>query len=248
MYTEPILEITLYDVFFIGGLLAALYVLSLYTSKKKMPSAVLNFYLNLTVAAMAGGFLSAFLFQAVYNFFDYGVFEFKGITFLGGLIGGAAIFLLGYKLFAKEREKEYFSLVLNAAPCCIFIAHGLGRIGCFFAGCCHGIETESFLGVYFPVHHAKMYPTQLFEAAFLFVMFGVTSYLFFKDKKINLIIYLMSYGVFRFLIEFLRGDDARGKFIFSFLSPSQTWSIVMILIGGVLLYFQLRKKREHKGS
>jgi len=248
MYPKPIFEITLYDIFFVGGLLAALYILSLYTSRKKMPGAVQNFYINLTIAAMAAGYLSAFLFQAVYNFFDYGRFEFKGITFLGGLIGGAAVFLLGYKLFAGEKEREYFPMVMEVAPCAILLGHGLGRIGCFFAGCCHGIETDSFLGVYFPVHRAKMYPTQLFEAAFLFIMFGVTSYLFFKEKKGNLIVYLSSYGIFRFLIEFMRGDDSRGQFIFSFLSPSQTWSIVMIIVAGVLLYFSLRKKGEQKSS
>ena len=183
MYPDPIIEINLYDIFFIGGLLAALYVLSLYTSKKKMPSAVQNFYVNLAVAAMAAGFLSAFLFQAVYNWFDYGMFEFSGITFIGGLIGGAAVFLLGYKLFAREKEREYFPMVLNVAPCAIFLGHGFGRIGCFFAGCCYGLETDSFLGVYFPIHLATLYPTQLFEAAFLFIMFGVTSFLFFKEKR-----------------------------------------------------------------
>jgi phosphatidylglycerol:prolipoprotein diacylglycerol transferase len=247
MYAKPLFEITLYEIFFVGGLLAALYILAAYTSKKKMPGAVQNFYINLTVAAMAAGYLSAFLFQAIYNFFDYGVFEFKGLTFLGGLIGGAGAFLLGYKLFAEEKKRQYFPMVREVAPCAILLGHGLGRIGCFFAGCCHGIETESFLGVYFPVHLAKMYPTQLFEAAFLFIMFGVTSYLFFKEKKINLIVYLFSYGAFRFFIEFLRGDDSRGKFIISFLSPSQTWSILMVIVGGVLLYFYLKSKGEQRG-
>lgn len=244
MYADAIFEITLYDVFFAGGLLAALYMLTVFASKKKVPSAVQNFYINLTLAAMAGGYFSGFLFQAVYNFFDYGVFEFKGITFLGGLIGGAAVFLVGYRLFAKEKERAHFSTILDAAPCCILIGHGLGRIGCFFAGCCHGIETDSFLGVYFPVHQAKMYPTQLFEAAFLFIMSGVTSYLFLKDKKINLIVYLISYGIFRFLIEFLRGDDSRGKFLLSFLTPSQTWSAIMVILGAALLYFYFKNKRK----
>ena len=51
-------------------------------------------------------------------------------------------------------------------------------------------------------------------------------------------IYCIGYGIFRFLIEFLRGDD-RGK-LFNLLSPSQFWSIVMIIIG-VFLIFALPK-------
>jgi prolipoprotein diacylglyceryltransferase len=60
-------------------------------------------------------------------------------------------------------------------------------------------------------------------------------------------VYLFSYGAFRFFIEFLRGDDSRGKFIISFLSPSQTWSILMVIVGGVLLYFYLKSKGEQRG-
>ena len=61
-------------------------------------------------------------------------------------------------------------------------------------------------------------------------MFGITSYLVLKKKfKYNMSLYLVAYGVFRFLIEFIRGDD-RGKFIGA-LSPSQFWSIGMVVLG-----------------
>jgi len=235
MFPDPIFwDITLYEILFFLGLVAALVVFSIYTSKKGMPGTVQNFYLNLSIAAIAGGYLSAILFQAVYNFFETGVFEFAGITFLGGLIGGAAVFLGAYKLFAKDEDKKYFNIVLQAAPCGILLAHAIGRIGCFCAGCCYGIQTDSFLGVKFPDLPYKVFPTQLFESAFLFIMFAIASYLFFKNKSRNITLYLISYGVFRFLIEFIRGDY-RGEFIISFLSPSQVWSALMIIAGIVLI-------------
>ena len=64
-----------------------------------------------------------------------------------------------------------------------------------------------------------------------------------KDFKHNLTVYLIAYGIFRFLIEFLRADD-RGEFVAG-ISPSQFWSILMV-VGGVAVFFLLRyleKKR-----
>lgn len=246
MYREEIfLGINLYQIFFMLGLIAAVVVLSVYSGKKNMPANIQNFYLNLTIAAIAGGFGFAVLFQALYNFIETGEFTFEGITFLGGLAGGIAVFLAGYKIFAKEEAKKYLGMTVDIAPCCILIAHALGRIGCFFGGCCYGVETDSVFGILFPGHLHKVYPTQLFEAIFLFIMFGVTTILFFKNKGINLLLYFISYGVFRFLIEFIRGDD-RGAFIISFLSPSQTLSLVMIIVGLYMLYRKIIGNKRAK--
>lgn len=244
MYAKEIIfGIGLYEILFAAAIVAALVVFAKYTTKKGMPYKVQSFYLNISMAAIMAGYLSAFLFQAAYNYFESGEFVFKGVTFLGGLVGGAAAFLIGYFAFAKPESKKYFPLSLEAAPCAIMLAHAIGRVGCFFAGCCHGIETDSVFGMVFPArgHGKAVYPTQLYESIFLFGMFALSTWLFFKDVKGNLPLYLVSYGVFRFLIEFIRGDD-RGKFIISFLSPSQTQSLLLIVCGAVLYFFMLRKK------
>ena len=82
----------------------------------------------------------------------------------------------------------------------------------------------------------RVYPTQLFEAIFLLIMFAICFYLTMKkDFKYTFCVYLISYGVFRFLIEFLRDDD-RGSFIPG-LSPSQFWSLIMIPLGIGLFFF-----------
>ena len=55
------------------------------------------------------------------------------------------------------------------------------------------------------------------------ILFAVCSYLLLKKQfRHNMTVYLIGYGIFRFLIEFIRGDD-RGK-LFGLLSPSQFWS------------------------
>jgi phosphatidylglycerol:prolipoprotein diacylglycerol transferase len=155
------------------------------------------------------------------------------------------ICFISYPRLAKPEYKKYFPMVVEVAPCGITIAHALGRIGCFFAGCCGGIKTDSFLGMYFPQHSYKVFPTQLFEAVFLLFLFAVLSYLFFKDYKINMIVYLLAYGIFRFMLEFIRGDE-RGEFIFSFLSPSQTISIFLIITALILLYKKFAPKLPEK--
>ena len=53
--------------------------------------------------------------------------------------------------------------------------------------------------------------------------------------------YLASYGIFRFLIEFIRGDD-RGAYFLG-LSPSQMFSLVGIIIS-IILIVVLKKKKN----
>ena len=139
-------------------------------------------------------------------------------------------------------NESFVSNVLIIAPACITIAHGFGRIGCFFAGCCYGIETDSIWGIKFPHLNHNVYPTQLYEAIFLFILFGVLFVLAYKFKfKYTFSVYLASYGIFRFLIEFIRGDD-RGAYFLG-LSPSQMFSLVGIIIS-IILIVVLKKKKN----
>lgn len=242
MLPDPLfLNVHMYGIMIGLGLLACFLVLFYFFKKKNIEPAFTDFVFYNAIASIAVGFGAAALFQAFYNYLENPEAGFKigsGITFIGGLIGGAACFLIIYFIFRK-RYKSNLVDILSIVPCCILIAHGFGRIGCFFAGCCHGVETDSFLGVKFPLLDYAVHPTQLYEAAFLFVMFGICAYLILKkDFQHNMSVYLISYGVFRFLIEYIRGDD-RGKFL-SIMSPSQFWSILMIA-GGIALIFVFRK-------
>jgi phosphatidylglycerol:prolipoprotein diacylglycerol transferase len=207
----------------------------------------LDFTFFLGIGAIVIGFISASLFQAVYNYienpeagFNFG----QSMTFMGGLIGGVVSFLIIYFIVRNKLSGRIVD-VISLVPCCITIAHGFGRIGCFFAGCCYGIETDSFLGVKFPHLDHPVHPTQLYEAAFLFILFGVMLFLLLKfNFRHNMSVYLISYGIFRFLLEFIRGDH-RGELVTG-ISPSQFWSIPMVLLGVGLIFLlnYLQKKRD----
>ncbi len=242
----PGTTINLYGVMTALGILACFGVLFLYSKKLKIDSRFTDFVFYDAVISIAIGYFFAALFQAFYNYLENpeAGFQFgSGITFIGGLIGGAGTFLVVF--FAlRKRTHGPITNILSLAPCCIVIAHAFGRLGCLFAGCCHGdyLGTEPvFGGIYMKgsvdgfTKWGYFVPIQLYEALFLFALFAVMSFLLLKFKfQHNLSVYLIVYGIFRFVNEFFRTDN-RGQFIGS-ISPSQFWSIVMIIIGVAMIF------------
>ena len=243
---ELFLGIHMYGVMIAVGLLLAFVVLFLYGKKIKMEQKLLDFTFYNGIVAIVAGFFFAAVFQGIYNAIAGKGFSLTGgITFIGGLIGGAACFLAGYFIIGKKYGK--LSSITKVVPCSILIAHAFGRIGCLMAGCCHGayLGADPVVGgIYMQgtTHGWGYYvPTQLYEALFLLVVFAITSYLVIKkDFKFNLETYLISYGVFRFVIEYLR-DDYRGTFL-GILSPSQFWSVIMVILGIVLIICTIYKE------
>ncbi len=218
------------------GLLLVFHIGKKFGLKRKyVYDLLLNAILSITV-----GLLSASLAQYIFNLIG-GHNEFEGMTFYGGLIGGALTFIIVFFTVIKRIHKDdaYFMDCLVIAPVIITLCHAFGRIGCFCAGCCYGVETDSFLGVQFPGMHYKVYPTQLFESAFLFLLTGVLYLLTVKYRNKNTMpIYMISYGIWRFVIEFIRGDDRGGNILG--LSPAQFISIFVVL-GGIVLLIVYRK-------
>lgn len=232
---ELFLGIHMYGVMIAVGILTCFLILFSYSKKLGIEPEFVDFVFYNGVASIVFGFLSAAVFQGLYEYIANPQLGFQidgSITFMGGLIGGAAFFLIIYLIFRKK-YKATLTDVLPIITCCILIAHAFGRVGCFFAGCCHGKETESIWGMKFPLLYYKVFPTNLYEAIFLFLTFGVFSLLLLKHKvKILFSLYLITYGIFRFLIEFLRGDN-RGSFIGA-ISPSQFWSLLFVIAGVIL--------------
>ena len=228
-----ILSMPSYSVLIAIGIIAGILAFRLLCDKKKMADEVYRFYSILIIISVAIGFLGAMLFQSVYNFLETGYFELRGLTFMGGLIGGAGCFISITLLNKNIKIRSCLLPILEIATPCLVLAHAFGRIGCFLSGCCHGIESES--GLYFPTLNKTVIPTNLYEAVFLFVLFAILFIFALKDKPqgFNLSLYCIFYGVFRFTIEFFRGDE-RGSFIPG-ISPSQFWSIALIIVGFVLI-------------
>ncbi len=162
-----------------------------------------------------------------------------GLVFYGGLAGG----LFGVWLSAKFFKKDFRTMLTLVIPT-LPLAHAFGRIGCHLVGCCYGkavihgpakVYTDSL----FAPNNIKLFPVQLTESICDFVIFASLSVIYFgtpKEKLKDSIIpeiYLISYSVVRFILEFLRGDIARGHFLM--FSTSQWISIVFFVGTGMEL-------------
>ena len=151
-----------------------------------------------------------------------------GFVFLGGLIGALPLTLLAQKIH-RINLATYESIAGFSLP----LGHGIGRIGCFLAGCCYGVESHSFLSVVFPENslapaNVRLLPIQLIEAFFLVLISCLVFFLYVKKSKSGgFIFYLLAYSVVRFVDEFFRGDVNRG--IYKGLSLSQWISLLMIV-------------------
>lgn len=152
-----------------------------------------------------------------------------GFVFYGGFLGGA-FFLLLLKLIKFPLSVKVLWPIVPA----ICIGHAIGRIGCFLAGCCYGDVTTWWWGVH--LHGDDRHPTQLLETIGL----GFLAFHLFRSKRAKEELvghYLLGYGVLRFFIEILRGDQIRGYW--GPLTPSQ-WISIVLIVAGVLIKFRFK--------
>ena len=176
---------------------------------------------------------------------SFSVFKSGGLVFYGGLIVGV---LSGWiYLHAKKASfYEYAAVIVPAIP----LAHAIGRIGCFLAGCCYGRIVDTPISVYYrnPIGGAPVgvpvFPIQLIESACNILVFVIL--LIYTRKRLKagsvLFLYAILYGIERFCLEYFRADEIRG--IFLGLSTSQWISIAMIIFG--IVGFVLAHRRENR--
>lgn len=163
---------------------------------------------------------------------------------------------------SEPRKDISILALLDVLGPAMALAHAFGRISCFMQGCCFGRPApQGFpLAVRFPAGSPAAYkypsllasgsepvfPVQLFESAGNVLMCVVLLLLLRKRKYAGTIggIYLILYGVMRFLIEFMRGDHTDSILG---LTPSQFIAVAIAIPGGVIVYLTARKlgrKRE----
>ena len=252
----------LYELLMAVGVIAAIVIFARFSNLFKISAGIHNLVLLNAVLTVMFGYLTSVLTQAFYNMLGgetqgYEVTKTTGATFLGGLIGGAVFFIAFYFLYGKLNKKlpkgetlRYFPLIADIAAVCIPAAHGFGRLGCLMAGCCYGrvYDAPTAFTFHFPlvnvndevVGYRDALPVQLYEAVFLFLLAAVLGVLLARGVRGGLAYYMIAYGVWRFFIEYLRGDE-RGSTVVDFLSPSQLVSLFLMVGGVVLLALTIRR-------
>ena len=195
-------------------------------------------------AALFGGLSNLYSALASNEIITIYTFMRSGIVFYGGMIGFLATFLFMCRILTKKTDFA----VLDIVVVCIPLFHFFGRLGCFFAGCCYGIESSSLLSIIYTNQigdeaiTASRIPVQLFEAVFNFMLFTALLIMLSKKRQKNhlVVVYLIVYAIFRIFIEFLRGDEVRG--VWNGISFSQVVSVVILLFCGLFIYKKIREK------
>ncbi len=172
----------------------------------------------------------------------------------GFVFYGSFIFAIPTLIWFYRKNKIPALKMLDITAIGGTIVHGMGKIGCFLSGCCHGKVCNNVLGVVFsnPETNAEpmnvpLYPVQFIDAL---MIFSIGLLLFFVKNKKHfdgqlLLLYAILYGIGRFFTEFLRGDEGRGEI--GPLSHSQFIGLCMALIG-TIIYFILMRKVNHNSK
>lgn len=156
--------------------------------------------------------------------------RYSGLSFWGAFIGG--LFALWY--FSKRMKLRFWQMA-DIAMVGLLLGISSSSIGCFFGSCEVGLPSTSFLAVRMAGLTDKRLPIQLLEAAISFLVF---LHLYKKSKRFHFegivfslgIIYI---GIFKFLLEFLRGDRSHPLHL-DFLGFA--YSLAMIIAGIICFY------------
>jgi phosphatidylglycerol:prolipoprotein diacylglycerol transferase len=253
---HPILfEIGGFPVYTYGVLLAAAYLLGLQFALVRARARGLdaNRVMDLGIWIIISALIGAKLLLLVVDIdaFRQNPRELLTLMRSGGVFYGGLIAAVAVAFWYMRRHRMPLWPVCDAFAPGIALGHVIGRMGCFFAGCCFGKATDVPWAVTFTSEYASqnvgtplnvpLHPTQLYEAGAEFAILG---FLLFLERRWRPFpgrtfwTYLLVYGITRFIIEFYRGDP-RG--MIGDLSTSQFVSVLLVPLSIIMLIVLARR-------
>lgn len=236
-----------YGVLLVAGVLLGLWIARRRAAATGLdPDRVWNLGVYMVLAGLVGAkawyILTDFAYFAANprELISIGMLQAGGV-FYGGFVGA----LLTAAIYTRWAKLPLLPIVDAYSPG-VALGHALGRMGCFFAGCCWGKETEVAWGVTFTDPAAaqivgtplglKLHATQLYEASAEFVIFGILLWVAARQKFTGQVFatFAILYGVVRFTNEFFRGDPGRTLFLDGAFSLMQVVSVALVALGAVL--------------
>ncbi|MFZ2653406.1 MAG: prolipoprotein diacylglyceryl transferase [Victivallales bacterium] len=185
-----------------------------------------------------------------------------GLVFFGGFLCAIAMLI-----FYCWKKRLNILKILDVFGPSLAIGHFFGRIGCFMNGCCYGKPSELPWSVQFPAGsppavafpsdplHPEacisqhLHPVQIYESVFNLILAAVLCHMLRKLKPgQTAAVYLVCYGLGRFTIESMRGDNLR--FVLDKFTISQSIGLMVAAVGILLLTYTLKNNlgRKHKNA
>ncbi|MGN1222917.1 MAG: prolipoprotein diacylglyceryl transferase [Christensenellales bacterium] len=237
----------------VGFLLAYFIVKHLFKKRGKINE---NITLDLLIIILPSSIIGARIYYILFSGRSWTFLEMLqiwngGLAIYGGIIGGF-IALVIYSLVKKINLLD----ITDSIAVGLIIAQAIGRIGCYFAGCCYGIETVNESLMWFPMSvmiDGKWHLATFFYES-LWNILGFISLLIVYNKVnktgFSTGLYLAIYGFGRFFIEGLRGDSLLiGPFkVSQLLSALVFCAGVLIMIFCFTLNKKVDKQDEQKSS
>jgi phosphatidylglycerol:prolipoprotein diacylglycerol transferase len=134
----------------------------------------------------------------------------------------------------------------------IALGNVFGRIGCLLNGCCYGCACRLPWAIRFPADHVTrglpVHPTEIYDSLLNFALYLFLAWLF-RHKKFNgqvFATYLIGYAIFRFIVEYFRGDYPPDH-IHNGLTSGQLVSIPIFIAGLTLAAFLSRRAELKRG-
>lgn len=164
-----------------------------------------------------------------------------GMSFHGGLIGA----IIAGWLFCSKNKLSFLKMAdISSMP----LAFGLflGRIGNFLNGELAGRVTDIPWCFKFKGYEGCRHPSQLYESSKNLLMFFVL----FKAKEWKLPkgfmfgMFIVMYGILRFMIEFVREPDSQLGVYFGWMSMGQILCLAMVFFGAIFLYAVWKNDRK----
>jgi len=242
------LKIHWYGLMYISALLSALYIAQWIIKKDKLNISnkmINSYFIYAEIGIILGARLGYFLFYSnnpmyyfihpweMFNPFDVnGEFVgLRGMSYHGAMIG----FVISSLLFVKK-NKISFLFLMDIVAISIPLAYTFGRIGNFLNKELIGRVTELPIGIY--IDGVLRHPSQLYEAFLEGIILFIIIYSYRKYKNFNgelMALYLFFYGLFRFIIEYVREPDIQLGFICcGWMTMGQLLCIIMMLLALIL--------------
>lgn len=233
-------NIPIYSIFIIMSLVINCIIIFLLGNKQKTDKNIILCSLVYEIIGIIVGAKILNLIQIKENTSFY----YAGFSAYGGVIGGILALIVFCKLY-KISILKLLNLYIPVLP----LLYSISKLGCFFSGCCYGIEyigngnilydaaTEAPTGV-------NLFPIQLVESLINFLIFIYVLHKYEKNienTKIIQKVFILC-GISKFFLEFLRYSWN------GYLSSTQFISIIFIVIGFIIMIIDIEKNKKNLGG